>query len=71
MVGCIRKEGGTGFAEERSPAAVLLGEDDLIEEQDRGVVGRFTFAFMDELIEACKIISSCRYRKRLSVEYRP
>jgi len=53
VVGSIRKKCCTGFTEEGSPAAVLLGEDDLVEEENGGVVGGFGFAFVDELIEAC------------------
>ena len=54
MVGCIGEESRAGFTEERSPAAVLLGDDNLIEKENGGVVGRFRFALIDELVEACK-----------------
>jgi len=59
VVGCVRKEGRTRFAEECTTAAVLLGKNDLIEEKNGGVISGFCFAFMDELVEACKNISGC------------
>jgi hypothetical protein len=38
--------------EYRCATTVLLGNNDLIEELDRWIIGPFAFSLMDELIEA-------------------
>ncbi len=52
MIGRIGKEGCSGAAtKKRVPAAVALGEDDLVEDKDGRVGGGFSFTFVDEFIE--------------------
>jgi hypothetical protein len=51
MIICVGEEGSARLAEEGCSAAVFLRDDDLIEEEDRRVVGGFRFALVDELVE--------------------
>ena len=54
MIGSVCEEISVRFVEDRCSSSVTFGQDDLIEEHNRGVIWRFSLAFMDKLIETCE-----------------
>lgn len=52
MIRGVGKEVCARFREERRPAAISLGEDNLVEEHDGGIGEWFGFSLVDKFIEA-------------------
>lgn len=57
MIRGVVEEIGTGSGEKRCTSAIALGHDDLVEQLDGGVLCRFRFSLVKELVEDWKCVS--------------